>query len=590
MLTSDQTKRLFWLVYAITAVLQLFAISRNELFGDEAFYWLEGQWLSWSYSEVPGWTPWTLAAADWLFPAQHGYLRLPGLLAALSLPWLARRLALHLGGQAQTGWIAALFMLSLPLLAVAGTLAIPDIWLVFFTLLAVVCLHQAVSNQLARNYLWLGVVLALGVNVHLRFWIIVLLAGIGLLWHFRQDAQVVQRFLSLSLPVLVLGFLPIVLFNWQHDFPLLAFQLQDRHPWTFQAAHLGFFVVQVVLTTPLVFALCLAVLRQPAAISAQQKLVSGLLFLAVSHWLLYAVAGFFSDNLRFNWHWTLVSYVLLLVLAAGSPHIRERFKHAAWMTGVLGNWLVLGTLLYWQHAQSPPSALNTRITNNAVGWQSLAEKTRSVLAQQGSKHLITDQFMTLATMAFYAPQIESIQSLSHPLNRKHGRQQQLALMNRLYSGSEEPPRVLLVEQTAMDLTQRIDLYRTWCEQLGGLRWLDHWTIKGGMKTFHYLQTQAGVCQTPPAMYLEQNQGLIQGWVLEQSAWPITAISAITPAATALTVTTERVALGQDDLFADLPESGYRLLQFSIHSDQDLSAVQIQLNWQGGTIRSQLHHF
>lgn len=589
MLTSNQTKHLFWLVYAIIAALQLYAIGHNELFGDEAFYWLEGQWPSWSYTEVPGWTPWTLAVADWLLPQHHFFIRLPGLLAALSLPWLARHLSRQLGGDDLAGWLAGLFMLSLPLLGVAGTLAIPDVWLVFFTLLACVALTSAVNSQQRMPYAWLGLVLAIGVNVHLRFWIIVLLAGIGVLWQFRHDATVVKRFLIISLPVMLLGFAPIALFNWQHDFPLLAFQLQNRHPWAFQSAHLGFFVVQVLLTTPLVFALCVWVWRAPAVTNSQQKLVASLQFLAVSHWLLYAVLGFFSDNLRFNWHWTLASYVVLLVLAANHRAIRGSFKQAAWITGALGHCLVLGTLLYWQHGQTPPSALNTRITNNAVGWQGLADKTREVLKQRNNKPLITDQFMTLSTLAFYAPQVTDSQSLSHPLNRKHGRERQLALMDRLLVSSDVPA-VLVVEQTAMDLTQRISSYQSWCEQLGGLQWLDQWSVKNGMKTFHFFATQAGVCQTPPVVYLERSAGMIQGWVLEQSAWPISAIHATSPTATDLSVATARVELGQDELFAGLPDKGYRLLQFSIESQQALTTVQIQLKWNDTTLLSQLHHF
>ena len=501
MLTSGQTKRLFWLVYAITTALQLCAIWLNDLFGDEAFYWLEGQWLSWSYSEVPGWTPWTLALADWLLPQHHFFIRLPGLLAALSLPWLARGLSRQLGGQEHTGWLAALLMLSLPLLGVAGTLAIPDIWLVLLTLLAVMGLIRAIHSQRPMDYLWLGLVLAIGINVHLRFWIIVLLAGLGFIWQFRQDRQVLKGLLAISLPVMLVGFMPIAWFNWQYDFPLLAFQLQDRHPWSFQPAHLGFFVVQLLLTTPVVFALCLWQVRRSEP--NRSRLVKGITFVAVAHWLLYAIVGFFSDNLRFNWHWTLVSYVLLLVLAAGNPHIRSRFKQAAWITGTLGNGLVMATLLYWMHVQSPPSALNTRITNNAVGWHDLAVKTQAVLAQQGTERLLTDQFMTLSTLAFYAPELNHIQALPHPLNRKHGRERQLAMMDRLLTGGGGSAAVLVVEQTAMDLSQRIDLYQTWCQQLGGLRWLDHWSVKSGMKGFHYFQTQAGVCQTPPVIYLEQ---------------------------------------------------------------------------------------
>ena len=303
MLNSVRPHHIFHTALALSLGVMVYTAVHQELFVDEAFYWLEGQYPDWSYAELPGWTQWIHALTSRLLPDHPFFMRLPGLLAFASLPYLAMGISRLLHGHQQSHAVGVL-MLCLPMLTLAGTLAIPDIWLVWFGLLAVWLLAQFIHTQHRQWAFLLGLALAAGSNVHIRFWPVVLIAATVTLIIFRQHKPTVKGLLTISLPIMCLGFLPIIWFNLQHDFVMFSFQLTDRHPWNFQTSHFSFLLMQMLVTTPLVFVLCVALCQHTLS---GQGMIRVLSWMALLHWLLYATTGFFTDNLRFNWHWPLRS-------------------------------------------------------------------------------------------------------------------------------------------------------------------------------------------------------------------------------------------------------------------------------------------
>ena len=596
MLKNITAKTYFLFTYMLVGSIQLYATYNHQLFGDEAFYWLEGQWLDWSYSEVPGWTPWTLAFMDWLLPHHQFFIRLPNLIAALSIPWLGIFVSRALTADETNSWLVGLLLLALPILGVAGTLAIPDVWLVFFTLLAVWCLIHAVKSKQRIYFLLLGLVLALGINVHIRFWLVILITCGVVFWQFRSNRAVISQLLKCTLPIMVLGFVPVLLFNLQHDFALLSFQLKDRHPWEFQPSHLNFFLIQIVITTPWVFYLCLKNLKSTMTFNAnnpiQAALVKTIAYAAAIHWLVYAVLGFFSDDLRLNVHWTLVSLVLFLVITTNTAH-SARLKRWAVVTGITANLWLLITLSYWLHVQTPHSQLSARITNHALGWQQLAAHTDALLIRENHQQLLTDHFMTLAQLKFYAKQIKNIKAIPHPLNGKHGRAKQLEIMGLLQEKSQQP-QLLVVEHSALKLAEQVDFYLSTCEYLNGLKLIDSLDIRQGLKRHHYFKTGVGdgLCDLPPVVYYEFNDQVLSGWILQHKSQVMQLSLYDASKQTKLTHNIELTvrALGSNTFFAKLNTDHYQLLEFKLNDlDQlaDESAVlQLKLDFTNHTIYSQ----
>jgi len=574
MLKKLTARTYFLLAYILVCSVQIYAAFNHQLFGDEAFYWLEGQWLAWSYSEVPGWTPWTHAFMDWLLPKHHFFIRIPNLIATLSIPWLGIFISNTLTSEQTNGWVTGLLLLTLPILGVAGTLAIPDIWIVFFTLLAIWLVINAINTKQNHSFIALGIVLALGINVHLRFWLIILITCIVVLWQFRANKTLIFQLIKLTLPVMLIGFIPVLLFNFQHDFPLLSFQLKDRHPWEFQTSHFNFFLIQIIITTPWVFYLCLRSLKPITSLntnqSTQTTITRTIALTAVIHWLVYAILGFFSDTLRLNVHWTLVSYMLLLTITEFNTSISPRLKKWAIVTGVTANLWLLFTLNYWLHEKTPQSQINTRITHHAKGWQQLATYTDNLLIQKNQQKLITDHFMTLAQLKFYTQNIKTIKAMPHPLNTKHGRNKQLQIMELLQDKSPEQ-HILLVEHSALKLTEVIDFYQAACEQLQGLELIDSLDISHGLKRYHYFKTgQQGndgnrICDIPPIVYYQYVDQKLSGWILHHIQKPVNL--SLYDATKQVTLKQQFdlnvKTLGASPLFDNLNPTQYQLLEYKL---------------------------
>lgn len=561
--TNNRLSPWFYLVWGLLAASQFVLLTRFELFGDEAFYWLEGQHLAWSYAELPGFTAWQAALSEWLFPHSPLSLRLLPWLASLSLPVLCFAMARQVVGSNRNNQYAAWLVLSLPLMAVVSVLALPDIWLLLFGLLAVYLLLRTMQHGRTGDFVWLGIVVALGINVHLRFWLIAALLAILAILEFRKKPNFSQL-LSISLPLALLGLLPILWFNWQHDFPLLNFQLKERHPWSFQAQHSLFIPLQWLISSPPVFMLWLylgyLLYKQRPTLSAAQRLI---FWLSIIHWLIYVLVGFFSDNLRLNVHWPLFSY-LLLFTAIGSI-TAKRLTVFAIASGVSLQFLLIGWLLYWQQ-QDPPSQLAQRIISNADGWEELAKKTAELLQKHQYPQVISDHFMTAAELAYYLPETEIkhiVKSLPHPLNHKHGRALQLKLMDRAAVLNEQSQALLVVEQTALKLNQQIDYYLDLCQQSKGLQWLDSLSTRSGSKVYHFFATDnEAICQLPTITYAERSGTQIKGWVLVPKGQLAGLQLVQNGQLSKLEYDPEGQAPKGNPMFDRLPNEQYRLYQFS----------------------------
>lgn len=588
MLSHLSNKTHFLIGFFLLCLLQLSVALSSPLFVDEAFYWLEGQYLAWSYSEVPGFIPWLLAGAQWLFPNDPFWIRLPSLTMAVLIPWMGMYLAFLAGIKQEQTWVTGLLLISLPLLGIAGTLAIADIWIIGFTLLSLVFWTQASTKKRRSYFVGLGFILAIGINIHIRFWLIVLIACLVIFWQYKGQKEVIYSLLKVTFPIMLIGFVPIFIFNIQNDFPLLSFQLKERHPWEFQANHLSFFLVQIVITTPLLFLLCLKSIKKhiSSSPSKKEKLIYLLTSFAVIHWLTYALLGFFSDTLRLNIHWTLVSYILMLIAASLQQH-NTTLKTWAIITGLLVNMSLLLTLLYWQSFEDPKSNLNARVTQNAMGWEELSAHTEQLLMKNKDYSFLADNFMTLSQLKFYSSSNIQIKSIPHPLNIKHGREKQLEIMN-LSQQKTDSPHLLLVEHTALKLEQQIPFYQNTCNHLNGIELIDSLDLFNGLKTYHYFRTGNGKCQLPPIIYHEKNTDQVSGWLMKEIDSPVAIEIERGSLDSQDKISTKLSGISSNELFKSLDPKKHQLMHFSFSHKAENNSIplQLSLNTDGVRVLSQ----
>ncbi len=484
---ADPARRWFIGTWLLLCALKLGLAAWLPLFVDEAFYWQEGQHLAWAYSDLPALTAWLARLGVALFGATPLGLRLPFLLIGALLPWLLVRMAARECDPA-SGWRAGLLFLLLPLGGTLGLLALPDVPLLLASLLCLDACLRALRRVDAVTAAELALGLVIGGLTHYRFAAVLLAGGLALLLLREGRRALRQPWLWAALVIGALAWLPLLLWNAQHAEAGLRFQLVERNPWTFDWQGLRLGALQSLLVTPpLLLALLLAAwrgLRDPRPAARCLALCGALL--AGGFFLL----GFFADRQRVSFHWPLPGHVALLPLVpAVLAGWARTWRRAAWAVLGLGQALALGYCLMAALPQGRAwAAAHGLYPANFSDWQALAREVRAQRAGLPPQtRLLAADFKLGAELGF-ALGDPDIPVLDHPLNRKHGRQAQLALWGLLAESPRALPRPWLLvaspEHAGFDGEAE---YRRWlCAQLGGLPTAQVLQVDGGGKRFWLL--------------------------------------------------------------------------------------------------------
>ncbi len=520
----------FLLAWCLLLAIKLGLTVLLPLFGDEAFYWWESQHPAWSYSDLPPLTAWLIALGTSLFDGEFG-VRLPFLILGLLLPWQLRAMATR-WYDADTGWRAGLLAMLMPISALLGVLALPDVVMAVATLAAVDALVRAGQTERIAHWCLLGLWLAIGMLSHYRFAAVPLVMVVIVL-----TTPMLRRGLTgagpwLAAAIATLGTVPLLLFNLDNDLAGLRFQLIDRHPWSWQWTGFWQLPEQLLVASPVLMAALVwfawSRLRASSATPAERIVVR----FASLLWLLFFVLGFFADSMRFRWHWSLPALLLLLpLLASRWPGFGRGLRWALVLPALATSAVIFGWLGLAAEGGSDTDRLGGKLfPDNFTGWREVADW----IAQAPSTGpIVVDNFMLAAELAFYSD--ESIRTrlrvLDDARNDRHGRATQLrlwALDESTLATAPKRPGLLVVEEGARRFSDRWSWYQSLCARFDGLVLDDVLDLHDGKRRFvrwhHDGYRRQDSCAQPAAIpalgWIERQTGAsgapdrLGGWVLQ----------------------------------------------------------------------------
>ena len=504
---AGSAKRWFIGLWLALLVLKLALAARLPLFVDEAFYWQEGRHLAWAYSDLPGLAAWLARIGDALGDGTLA-LRLPFLAIAAAIPWLVARMTAR-EFDAKTGWQAGSLSLLLPLAGTLGLLALPDVPLLFATVLCLDAGLRLLHRVDAFATVELALGLALGGLSHYRFVAVIAVGCLALLALREGRLALRDPRVWAAVAVGALAWLPLLLWNLHNADAGLRFQLVDRHPWSFSGAGIRLGMMQLLLATPLLLvAMALAAARglrdtRPAA--RYLALCGSMIVLG------FLALGFFADRERVSFHWPLPGYLALLPLV---PAVLARWARGwrvvAWATAGLGLALVFG---YYVVASVPSLRAQTAARNfhptNFAGWDELDAAVREKLATMpANTRLLAGNFKIGAELGFARGDAGNA-VLEHPLNDKPGRAPQLALwkLSHATRASLASGPVLLVASAGdVEFRDLLAHYHALCLQVGPLPPPRVLNIDHGRQRFLLFAfdgpMRTGACTTPALAFID----------------------------------------------------------------------------------------
>jgi 4-amino-4-deoxy-L-arabinose transferase-like glycosyltransferase len=397
-------------VLAVGLLLRLIVGAQLPLVPDEAYYWEWSRNLSAGYFDHPPAIAVAIRAGMELF-ALFGAAATPlavrfvpillGFVAGLAAVMMAARLG---GGQA--GYRAALIITVLPLAATGLVLATPDAPLLASLSVATLCVVAAVQSPLGGSRSlawWIGAGAALGIAFSSKYTSILLplgvLLGVAIVPGLRSRLREAGPYVACLVATAV--FLPVLLWNAQHDWISFGFQLEHglgRPRGSPVKRELDLLGGQIGLVTPVLFAMMtIAVWRATRSSDDDRRLLAVVAIVSFAFFMISAWRKSVEAN------WPAIAYIPAIALAAahsGSGRWRRWMNGGVWFAGAL-------TAIIYVHSVVPllPIPARKDPVGRAFGWRGMAaaaDRARGAISDGRRVWLAADRYQDAAQLSFNA--------------------------------------------------------------------------------------------------------------------------------------------------------------------------------------------
>ena len=548
------THKLFLFAFVIILCAKLFLASILDLYSDEAFYWQASTFPALAYSDLPFMTALLIGAGSSMENGSALAARSLFLILGSCIPFLMYWLAKPITDKQQALESAAI-SLCLPLGAFLGLLAVPDVPLLFFGLFSLGCFERALRTNDFRYWCSTGLLVALGLSTHYRFFLYPLAAIIFLSFSPITRQHWANSRLWVSIAIASIGLVPIIWFNLANELSSANFYFVDRHPWEFQASGLLHLFKQAGLVTPPLYAV-LAFTAWKLWQSAKEgnQVATLLLCFALTNLTVYLVLAPWTDSTSPSIHWPLPGYFPLLVFVPSALRDLHELIAKRWkpitaeylicsilglgFTGSLIALIGVGSQAFQYQLQ--PLVGTGVLSNKMAGWEEFSEFTEKLLAEKMPSRfsiLVSDNYYTSAQLEFNGLTANAL-TLDRDKAVRDGRIAQYQLWGKDESGLLDfigRPLMFITEDSTLTIPDKHSVLDSICKHVDSIELIDELSLFNGDKTFSFFianrvvdrtsdpDYRSSPCPYPPRAWIDlpiegesvQNDLLITGWAFNE---------------------------------------------------------------------------
>ena len=539
------------LLVCITALKLIFAI-RLDLYSDEIFYWLESTLPALAYSDLPFVTAQLAGLGTRVLGDTPLGVRFSFLALGTSIPILVFWVTYPLKN-VDHALKSAILCLCLPLAGFLGLLAVPDVPIVFLGLLSFGLFERALRVDAWRYWIACGLIVAIGLSTHYRFFLYPISAIFVLLYY-----QPIRKFwrckkLWLCIGISSVGLMPIILFNIENNFQSISFYLISRHPWDFQSDGLFHVPTQAAIATPFLYlAVLTAIYTLLKNIKKRERSTILILSFSLPHLLIFLLLAPWSDSTSTTVHWPLSGYLPLLIEL---PLILEKFKislakrlsmrRATQLVLLIPGIGFIGTvsailLIGSQSLQNELQPLIGRglLSTKMAGWNDFSLTTSTILKESfpdAEPLIATDNYYTAAQVQFHNVS-DKVFTLDNKKAIRDGRLAQLKIWKKdeqALFAAEKQEILVISEDSTLTLTEKQSFISSLCAQVSELKPIKSLVLFEGDKVFSFYRgimrsndsDNLRTCPYPARAWLDtpkqkqiiKDNILISGWAFAPEA-------------------------------------------------------------------------
>lgn len=311
-----------YLIIGIWLAVNLLQAIFTGLHSDESYYWMFSQNLDWGFFDHPPMSAFFIYLGHALLPGEIGVRLFIVLLSTATLALILNEL-----NEKKDIWFLTVFVFSFPLIHthIAGFLAIPDIPLLFFTMLFLIFYKKFLKKPGWGNSILLGIIIPAMIYSKYHAFIVIGLTVLSNLKLFKS--KYFYGIIVLSAVLL----LPHLLWQIENGFPTFKYHLVERSkPFQFKYV-LPYIFGVLAMAGPLTGVL---VFWKLFKVKIQSSFQRALLFNILGFILLFFVMSFKN---RIEAHW--VAAVIPMLMFLTYPLIRDDIKMRKWFI-----WLATPTI------------------------------------------------------------------------------------------------------------------------------------------------------------------------------------------------------------------------------------------------------
>ena len=404
---NNKKKLIFFLIFV--SIVRMIYVNFVPLVPQEAYYWKYAKNLALSYFDHPPMAAYTIAFFTWIGGNSVFFIRLGSIVFSTGFMILLYVITSRMFKNSSWALLVVIIINCSVLFSIGATIITPDVPLLFFWTLIIYFLIKLKESQHWKWWYFAGI--SLGLALLSKYSAILIVPGIFmyllLLKRQKQWLLSIHPYLAIILAFIV--FLPVLLWNYQHDWASFMFQSSRRFSEMHRMRFDFFFQLigsQLGMLTPYIFFLVISgwIYIGKRSFKERDDNFSLLFWISLPVYLIFTLSSFRS---LVKMNWLAPAYITSIIagvvwIQTANSNWSKRFKK--W----LKPGLIIGLLfVIFMHLMPIAPMFPIRRGDTWTGWKELSSKVAEIKSEMGQDTFIfSHEYKIPSEITYYTPNHE----------------------------------------------------------------------------------------------------------------------------------------------------------------------------------------